>query len=297
MSFLNDLPVYQLGRMARAAATQAGRERFIRRTAYRAIGRISPAVAVSKNDSMYFLPTRDGLLGEPTFVQGGFEQLALAAAVRLAGPISGKVFVDVGANIGTTTIPAVTMYGASRALALEPADLNVRYLRCNLIFNDLEAVVTVVKAAASSEPGTSVLEHNPGSIGDYSLRPAGERRGSRGEAQWPTEPVCVTTVDAAATANDVKPARVGMLWVDTQGHDPAVLEGAKSFFGSVPIVVEYWPYGLRRQGLLDRFHQQLFDGAVELVDLGTGQEVRTPESLVSSYSSEMVHTNLLLLPS
>ena len=50
----------------------------------------------------------------------------------------GRSFVDVGANIGTTTIPALLSHGFETAVAIEPEPENVRVLRMNVLLNDLE---------------------------------------------------------------------------------------------------------------------------------------------------------------
>jgi Methyltransferase FkbM domain len=48
----------------------------------------------------------------------------------------------------------------------------------------------------------------------------------------------------AAGAQDVQ-----LLWIDVQGHELHVLRGAEALLGRrVPVVMEFWPYGLARAG-------------------------------------------------
>ena len=74
-------------------------------------------------------------------------------------PIEGKVFLDIGANIGTTSISAVTKWGASRVLAVEPEAENFRLLRCNVILNDLDDRIDCVKHVVTNHSGPVTLEN------------------------------------------------------------------------------------------------------------------------------------------
>ena len=124
----------RLAELARAATSPVARAELLRRYRYDAIGRESPAVAVESGDLWYFVPTNDRI-GRHTFLSGGFEQEIMDAALgllkqRLGRPLlRGRTFVDVGANIGTSTIPALKIFGAAHALAIEPAQANLRLLR------------------------------------------------------------------------------------------------------------------------------------------------------------------------
>ena len=43
-----------------------------------------------------------------------------------------------------------------------------------------------------------------------------------------------------------------MIWIDAQGHEPFILEGSKNAINKkVPIVAEFWPYGLKRSNSWD----------------------------------------------
>lgn len=48
-----------------------------------------------------------------------------------AGVLEGRTFVGVGAHIGTSTIPAVGVFGARKALVFEPDPVNLRLPRSN----------------------------------------------------------------------------------------------------------------------------------------------------------------------
>lgn len=249
----------RLAHIAGRAKTPQGRSALLRSCLFDVIGRESPAVAVQVGDLWYFVPTKD-VLGKLTFLEGGFEQQVMEAAVGLLEerlghqPLAGRTFVDVGANIGTTTIPAVKMLGARHAIAIEPAADNCRLLRANIAANNLDGRVTVVQVALSDHAGEQHLEIGPDNSGDCRIRLTSDP-GAIGESTWATERVSSATFDELCDTRDIGMADVGLVWMDTQGHEAHVLEGASCLLDSpVPVMAEYWPYGLRRAGALERLH-------------------------------------------
>ena len=105
----------------------------------------------------------------------------------------------------------------------------------------------------------------------------------------------------------VEPNEIGLAWIDTQGHEGHVLSGASRLIqANVPIVIEFWPYGLKRSGgypLLRQFlarqnrvldiHQPLGDQAslsLEELDQRFSQWPSQESTTIS------VHTDLLILP-
>jgi hypothetical protein len=67
-------------------------------------------------------------------------------------------------------------------------------------------------------------------------------------------PVAVTTLDQAVADSELDPGRVGLLWIDVEGHETEVLEGASAILGrSVPVVVEFSAHRFRQLGGLDAF--------------------------------------------
>ena len=60
-----------------------------------------------------------------------------------------------------------------------------------------------------------------------------------------------------------------IVWMDTQGFEPIILSGAKNLIDSkVPIVLEFWPYALKRSGSWEKMINFLnfFDYFVDLSD-------------------------------
>ena len=250
------------GRMARYATVPVNKEarsEVLDAWLFRSIGRRSPSVAVQIGDLWYFVPTND-MLGKQTFLTGGFEhevmELAMDVVEDLIGqpPLAGKTFIDIGANIGTSCVPAIRVFGASDAIAFEPASQNLRLLRANRAANELDDRIRIIPFALSDRSGLHRLEIGDENCGDYRIRVT-EEEGFIGEHKWATEEVKTVTFDDIVLELRINLNDVGMVWMDTQGHEAHILAGASTLTNShVPIVTEYWPYGLRRAGALDQFH-------------------------------------------
>lgn len=232
---------------------------------------------------------------------------AVALAERLVGRtdmLRGHIFIDVGANIGTSTIPALITFGARQAIAVEPGELNVQLLRSNIAVNRLDDKVDVVWAALSDRSGVGVLELSLTSGADNRVRMtdiAGD--GEHRESERRTVEVPLITFDGLVAEKGVDLDDVGMVWMDVQGHEGHVLAGARSLWETpVPVQIEYWPYGLARSGGVTLLHEIIAAHYRRVVDVGASiaagvvVEVagENASSLMSRYPGAR-YTDLLLL--
>lgn len=187
------------------------------------------------------------------------EFVVLLRALRVISPADGRCFVDVGANIGTTTIPAVARHGFGSAVACEPSPRSAALLRANCALNGVADRVRVVEAAVSDAPGTIEFDVSGAAPGRHKV--AGPQA---------TETITVPTVslDALAADGTLDPADVGLLWIDAQGHEPQVLDGASQLLErSVPAVVAVRRRKLARTGTTDTFAELLERHYDTFVDL------------------------------
>ncbi len=167
----------------------------------------------------------------------------MQAAFAAQGPGS---WIDLGANIGTTAIPAAL--AGARCHAVEPEPANVALLRRNIARNGVADRIRVHEAAAWHEAAELAFEIAPSNLGDHRVRTAAPDGGSAyGEAERTTIAVPARPVDTLIEAGSL--AGPVLAKVDVQGAETQALAGGPALFDRADIaLLEYWPYGLRRLG-------------------------------------------------
>jgi FkbM family methyltransferase len=244
--------------LARAAARGGESSRgALRELQFRLLRYLAPVVAVDGDGVRFFVNTRDKGVGLPVFVHGALDANEMRAAVEILER-SGRhpfrneqrLFVDVGANIGTATIQAILHHGAHGGVAFEPDADNIQLLRHNLLANALISRVAVVQAAVTDAFGPVSFERAKNNFGDHRVRPRSLTMGNAfGESSRPVTAVPGVTLDSQIECGLLDLDRVGLVSIDTQGHEAHVLAGASRLcLSDIPIMLEYWPYGLRAAG-------------------------------------------------
>jgi len=130
--------------------------------------------------------------------------------LRLLHP--GHYFVDIGANIGTYTIRAARLLGASgRVFAFEPLEANnsrlIAAVQANLLTN-----VEVVKCAVGDRQGTVII-HDGGRESSASL----------GHTTGRAFDVRITTLDCFVAETGMR--RLDWIKMDIEGQEPVALAG------------------------------------------------------------------------
>ena len=128
---------------------------------------------------------------------GELSHLDRLLALRNEANVSAdKYFVDVGANIATHTIRALTAGSFSSAVAVEPDPRVLPLLKANLALNQLDERVKVVESAAGDRPGEATLWCSEVNWGDNRLsgkgrcwvaRDQGSRSDGRRRSSTPQE--------------------------------------------------------------------------------------------------------------
>lgn len=281
--------------------------------AFKALPLVTPSAAAVGMGGTYYVSTRDAGIGRVVFSAGSYEADLMAATLLLVEEadgrsplLAGRTFVDVGANIGTSLVPALSVFGAQDAVAFEPAPMNFRLLRCNLAANDLDGRVRAFQVALSDRNGEAKLEVAEGNWGDHRLRTVEglDDDSFYRESDRPTITVPTARFDDIAKDQGIDTERLGMVWMDAQGHEGHILAGAESVTASdVPVVLEYWPYGLRRAQGLDLLHKLIADRYRRVIDVRASAwgrrvvEVHPDDvnGLESRYHGPVGYTDLILL--
>jgi FkbM family methyltransferase len=168
-----------------------------------------------------------GTGGEFHMALGTYERREVEFLRRTLAPGSG--FVDVGAHIGYFTTLAASLVGSGgRVIALEPTPQSAATLRQNVEANAIAGAVTVIEAAASSEPGRANLN-----VSDNSGMRNTLEEGTLEDSTTSIE-VDVTTVDAAVAA--AGSPSIDVIKMDVEGHERSVISGASVTLRDNPAV-------------------------------------------------------------
>lgn len=270
--------------------------------------RLSPMAAIDGNGLRYLMRT-DDILGRHLYVFRDYEQSVMQAALRILEERSGRrpflegtTFVDVGANLGSSVIPAVKLFGAARGIAFEPAPANYDVLRCNLILNGVEDLVDAHALALSDHDGHDTLELSGDNSGDHRIRDDGRRGGGANgatnghgalfdETTRHVISVPAARLDTFLEQGRIDAERLGLVWVDVQGHEAQVLAGAEALLAArpgLPFVIEFWPYGLRRASGLDQLCATIAGTFRTVIDVRASEQSGTAVELPAVQVSTLV---------
>jgi FkbM family methyltransferase len=215
--------ILRVPRLPFRRSEQEERRRFFEEAA-----RFTGYVAVDAEGLTFLVSTADEAPGGRFFRTRSRQEFpVLARACERIEPRG--VFIDVGANGGTTTLAALRRF--DRAIAIEAEPRNAALLRANAALNGLQDRVTFVQAACSSSKGEVELRLSPGHHGGHAV--------GRPKAGEESLHVPAVTLDDLLADAGVAPAEVGLVWMDVGGHEEEVLRGGTSLLAArVPIVAE-----------------------------------------------------------
>jgi len=160
-------------------------------------------------------------------------RLVISQLHRAGKNTGDKIFLDVGANIGTQTVYALVQNDFARAICFEPVPANLAVLDMNVALNNLSERVTIFRKAAGSKSETKTLNLERALSGNHSFHSEFNSR----EAKIDVE---VTTVDLELSKLKIQPQDVGLFWLDVEGFEPEAISGASGLIeAGVPLCVEF----------------------------------------------------------
>lgn len=271
-------------------------------------------ISRSRHDSYWVTHTRDNVIGEALRLTGRFQEdlVGHCADFLDQNGVNAKkgAFLDIGSNIGTHAIYALNN-GFEAAICFEPDTDNFKLLRINQILHGVDDRCQNHQMALSNAKGVVAMECSPDNFGDHRVRPdksGAEPQTLYGENDWSQRSVSVTSLDVLCQQGSIDPNEIGLAWLDTQGHEGHVLDGATQLVkAGVPIVAEFWPYGLHRSGGYQLFRDVL-DAADRIFDVRASEnrnsitevEIGVVDTMFEEFmdaeeGSHAAHTDLLIL--
>lgn len=144
------------------------------------------------------------------------------------------LFLDIGGNIGTTSIYCkLKLKPSFRFIAFEPVSETAKLLSANIAVNGAYPDIIVERVALSNQKQEQAgMRINHENWGNCSLT----ADGSSGEEQ-----VIVTTLDSYLEEHQIGYSEIKYIWIDVEGHEPEVLEGAASLYrkSKIPTCLEF----------------------------------------------------------
>ena len=277
----------RLRRKRRRAARKA--ELAAREAFFAQAQALTPFLAVRVDEELFFVSTEDQGVGRRVFVRSWRRDMttlakATARLAELGVSLPHEaVFVDVGANIGTTTVMALRRHPFSAAVALEPSPDNFRLLALNLAANGLDGAVRALPVAAGDRAGEVALDLSRSNHG-----------GHRVSTEAPEDAVTVerVTLDGLVEGGIVDAARIGLLWIDAPGSEAQALLGASRLIeAGIPVVVSIRPGTVDAGGRLADLLTTCYTDAVEL----RKGERRLPIGELTALSAAYAHKGDVLL--
>jgi FkbM family methyltransferase len=203
--------------------------------------------------------SKDQEIGRQLFLKKTFDHDKVERGLRLLADlgylVKGKsgYLLDIGANVGTVCIPLVMGGTFANALAFEAEPRNYSFLMKNIKNNGVSKAVRAFNYALSSAEGLVDIELSSRNFGDHRVRTP--QRLLSGTEQFVESTRKVIQVracrlDDVLSSVGVEPKELALVWMDVQGHEKHVLDGAQTTlrFGT-PVIAEFWPYGLLRAGV------------------------------------------------
>ncbi|NRB70381.1 MAG: FkbM family methyltransferase [Xanthomonadales bacterium] len=163
---------------------------------------------------------------EPWYLQWLEEQRA---------PARGELALDVGANIGWYSVLFHRLSaGRLRVHGFEPDPVNHALLRRNLQRNGIHDAELSALALGAEDGQATLYQHGVKNLGKHSLQPLTSAAG--------TTRVAVTTLDGYLAARGWDQTPIWIMKLDVEGHEPAVLAGAREALGQTrALMLEYSP--------------------------------------------------------
>jgi FkbM family methyltransferase len=258
-------------------------------------------VDVERDGLWWTIDIRDEI-GQEVFVSGSYQAdmiedtLAWLRRKRRTGKI-----VDVGANMGTTTLKFCR--AGYHVVAIEPVPETFGMLAENVERNGYKQSVTLLERAISAEAGPVEMWTSTGTAVNE------VRVGSHepGFLEWGSRIEGIIKVDAAGlqrTLTDVaiEPSDVALVWSDAQGAEPHVVAtGAALWESGVPLFIEVWPAGIDLHGGRASFLAELhrhFSSFIARDDIASGAErpIREFSEFVEDSLKADFYTDSLLIP-
>ncbi len=187
-----------------------------------------------------------------------------------------KYFLDLGANIGTTSIYFQKKIDHDiKVLAFEPDPETYKLLRANFILNEMPKDSILENYGLSDKAGDMILHRsssNPGSNSIY------ENYNSYISHDNGDVSIQLVSLDDYLATKAIEPEEIKYIWIDTEGFEAQVLFGMRKLLQTqnLPIILEWNPGCYANAGVFNEFVELItgtFEGYVDTKEVKSGNVV------------------------
>jgi FkbM family methyltransferase len=257
------------------------------------------------DNEIFIISSSDKAIGRYVYVNKTPHDFAkLDLVIGLLPGLNCNLLIDIGANIGTICIPAITRNRFKKAIAIEPEPTNFSLLSANISLNSLGSrVVAHNVALGASDDESLVFELSPNHHGDHRIRCAVSEPELTNclfaESSRNTITVSSTTFNKIVGPVDSSST---LIWIDTQGYEGFALSRADlAMVKNTPICLEFWPYGMKRAGSYFLLKEVLLKNNYSFLINLQDPDIKIPldsqalDSLYKSLGENGAHTDILVL--
>lgn len=200
-----------------------------------------------------------------------------------------SIFLDIGANIGTTSIYVAKNHKQMNVIAFEPDTDNFKILKSNCVLNEVENTVKCENCALSNKSGIQKFIYNKSNPGASHLISDIENNAGTSE-------VSAITLDEYIKTKNIPIDKICMIWIDTEGYEAEVIEGAQNLLRgrAVPLFMEMNYKEYRKKGMLEKYINNMNLVYTHFIDMGNyskGEETWIPVDNLGKYIKKMEDNN------
>ena len=214
-------------------------------------------------------------------------------------------FLDLGANVGSTSIYALEKEYFERAICIEASALNYQFLIFNTQINQLTNKLENLNYGLADFIGEGELICSPDNCGDFRIQPVNpniQTKNLYNEDKYTRESAQFITLDELMSQGILNPEEIGFIWIDCQGSEGLIFKGGENFFKatSVPLYIEFWPYGINQLAGKEYYFSLLSNYSSEIWRLIEGKYEQINIDFLELFYNQSLDTqkfiDILVLP-
>lgn len=145
------------------------------------------------------------------------------------------IFLDVGANRGRYSIPAINIEKYKKVYAFEPLSYNLKYLQKNIELNNLNDKIIIFPYALSDKEEKVKIFYDPMHSGEASM--------NNSISKIKKEEI-IDTKKLDNVIGKINPEKVSFIKIDVEGHEYRLLKGGNKFLDNLKretyLMIEIW---------------------------------------------------------